>query len=124
MNLRIAVLTGMLTLLASLAGAAQTGKGPCNAPAMPAMPDGAKASMQKMLDGQKSVKSFQSANVKYMQCLESNFSAAKANASEAGNAAKAEYDRSLDAYNAAVSAEEEVAGQFNIELREYKAANR
>ena len=30
----------------------------------------------------------------------------------------------VDLYNAAVSAEEEVAGAFNVELREYRAANK
>ena len=38
-------------------------------------------------------------------------------------AAKVAYDKAVETYNAAVSKEEEVAGQFNTEIREYKAAN-
>jgi hypothetical protein len=38
-------------------------------------------------------------------------------------AAQETYQKGVDAYNAAVSKEEEVAGQFNTEIREYKAAN-
>ena len=33
------------------------------------------------------------------------------------------HQEGVDAYNAAVSAEEDVAGRFNTEIREYKAAN-
>ena len=38
-------------------------------------------------------------------------------------AAQTTYQEAVDAYNAAVSQEEEIAGQFNTEIREYKAAN-
>lgn len=67
--------------------------------------------------------------MEYMHCLERSYTAAKAHAKASESAgerasANAEYNASIDAYNAAVSAEETVAGGFNIELREYKAANR
>jgi len=39
------------------------------------------------------------------------------------SAAKETYADLVETYNAAVSVEEEVAGQFNTEIREYKAAN-
>lgn len=101
--------------------------GECVQPEAPVLPDGASASMEDMLNGQKSVKTFQAANVEYMKCLETEFTAAEASAQQGSDedkkAGKAVYDKSVDAYNAAVSKEEEVAGQFNTEIREYKAAN-
>ena len=42
---------------------------------------------------------------------------------DAKDEATAAYNKAVEMYNAAVSAEEEVAGQFNTEIREYKAAN-
>ncbi len=100
----------------------------CDAPEMPGALDGSTASMEEMLAGQKAVKAFQAANTDYMQCLEKNFQAAEENAKESADAAaraiaQKEYADSVEAYNAAVSAEEEVAGAFNIALRAYKAAH-
>ena len=82
-----------------------------------------------MLQGQRAVKEFQTTNMDYMKCLEKDFSAAKDRAATASDEAvrskaASDYQAAIDAYNAAVSTEEEVAGAFNIELREYKAANR
>ena len=110
--------------LASSAGMAQD----CSGPQAPELPDGATASMEDMLAGQKAVKAYQAANLEYMGCLEKEFTAAEATALESESeadkkAAQAEYQKAVDAYNAAVSQEEEVAGQFNTEIREYKAAN-
>lgn len=101
----------------------------CAAPAEPAIPDGAEASLEAMIAGQQAVKAFQAANMAYMQCLEQSFGASKKvaeNASDAAQRALAEnaYARAFEAYNTAVSTEEAIAGAFNIELREYKAANR
>ena len=91
------------------------------------MPDGATASLDDMLAGQKAVKAFQASNTEYMKCLEDAFNAAEVNATDSADAAtraiaQAEYNESIEAYNAAVSVEEEVAGAFNVELRAYKAA--
>jgi hypothetical protein len=101
----------------------------CAQPDMPMMPDGASATLEQMLEGQQAVKAFQSANMDYMKCLEAAFEAASETARDAAddaakNAAEEEHSATVDLYNAAVSAEEEVAGAFNIELREYRAANK
>lgn len=101
----------------------------CVAPQRPVLPDGATATMDDMLAGQNAVKAFQASNMDYMHCLEQAFTTAKAAVSEAMSGdtrtiANAEHSQAVEAYNAAVSAEEEVAGAFNIELREYRAANR
>jgi predicted dinucleotide-binding enzyme len=99
----------------------------CAPPEVPQLPDGATSTMEQMLAGQKAVKAFQTANLEYMSCLEGDLNAADQavkSASEDEKAdAQAAYDKAVDAYNAAVSREEEVAGQFNTEIRAYKAAN-
>ena len=102
--------------------------GDCSGPQAPSLPDGATASMEDMLSGQKAVKAYQTANLEYMGCLEKEFTAAEAAALESSSeddkkAAQDTYQKAVDAYNAAVSQEEEIAGQFNTEIREYKAAN-
>lgn len=100
----------------------------CEAPNEPDMPDGANASMQDMLDGQESVKVFQAANMDYLKCLEAAFAEAEAAAKKADGKtqaakAKATYSKAVEAYNTAVSKEESVAGEFNIQIREYQASN-
>jgi len=97
--------------------------GDCTAPEAPQLPDGATATMDDMLAGQQAVKAFQAANLEYMQCLEPKLAAAEAALKEGDEGAKEIYQQAQDSYNAAVSVEEEVAGQFNTEIREYKAAN-
>ena len=114
-------------ILVAAMGAAHV-QADCEAPDEPKLPDGANASMQDMLDGQESVKTFQSANMDYMECLEAAFADAKKaaeNADDKTEAAKAmaTYAEAVDAYNAAVSREESVAGEFNTQIREYKAAS-
>jgi len=99
----------------------------CTSPEAPTLPDGASSSMEQMLEGQKAVKAFQAANLEYMGCLEARFTAAqeaaKSGSDDEKAAAQDNYTEAMDAYNAAVTREEEVAGQFNTEIREYKAAN-
>lgn len=116
-----------LALLSLALGSSATFAGDCVAPDQPALPDGAKASMEDMLAGQKAVKAFQIDNLEYMACVEKEFTALEAATQEGSDeekkAAQASYQKSVDEYNAAVSMEEEVAGQFNTEIREYKAAN-
>jgi hypothetical protein len=95
----------------------------CQAPPAPELPEGASASMEQMLEGQKAVKTFQAANLEYMKCLEPNLTAAEASVQAGDEGADEKYQAAQETYNAAVSAEEGVAGQFNTEIREYKAAN-
>ena len=89
------------------------------------MPDGATATLDQMLTGQQAVKAYQASNSEYRTCLEPLVSAAEVAA--AGDSPGPELQETLEKlnedYNASVSAEEELAENFNIELREYKAAN-
>ncbi len=111
------------TALALTLGANAALADDCTAPEAPTLPDGASSSMEQMLEGQKAVKTFQAANLEYMQCLEPALSAAEMQVKEGVEGAEDSYKAIEERYNAAVSLEEEVAGQFNTEIREYKAAN-
>jgi len=97
----------------------------CTAPTLPTLPDGATASLEQMLAGQKAVKDYQAANTEYRTCLEPQVSAAEVAAS--GDSPGPELQETLkqlnDEYNASVSKEEELAIMFNTELHEYKEAN-
>ncbi len=95
----------------------------CTAPEPPELPDGATSNMEQMLAGQKAVKAYQALNMDYMKCLEPALAAAEAELEGGAEGAAEKYKQIEEAYNAAVSAEEAVAGQFNTEIREYKAAN-
>ena len=109
----------------------------CVIPAAPTIPNGEDSSLEQMLAAQKSVKEFQAANMAYMKCVEPSVLAAEAVAKEAAakvaekaagaedalKAANAELLKAQETYNAAVSMEEEVAGKFNTEIRDYKTAN-
>jgi hypothetical protein len=97
----------------------------CTAPQAPTIPDGSSASMEQMLQGQQAVKTFQAANSEYMTCLDPLIAAAtaQATAEDASDADRASLKSLEEAYNAAVSREEAVAGDFNTQIRNYKAAN-
>lgn len=100
----------------------------CDVPAIPTIPDGASAGLADMLEAQKSVQTYQTLNMEYMKCLEQTFTEAEAAATGKGSdddkaAANRQYQQAVDAYNKAVSTEEDIAGRFNTEIREYKAAN-
>ncbi|MDO8860144.1 hypothetical protein Q6D67_00405 [Haliea sp. E1-2-M8] len=115
------------TLIAAMALGSSMAMAECVQPETPSLPDGAAATMDEMIAGQQAVKTFQTENLEYMGCLEGEFTAAK-NEIEGGEAEdpkalQAAYEKSIDAYNEAVSTEETVAGQFNTEIREFRAAN-
>jgi hypothetical protein len=97
----------------------------CTAPAVPSLPDGSTATMDEMLKGQKAVKDFQAANSEYRACLDPLV--AEAETAAAGDSPGPELVENLkklnEDYNGSVSREEELANQFNSELREYKEAN-
>ncbi len=97
----------------------------CTPPELPSLPEGATSSMEQMLAGQQAVKTFQAANLEYMSCMDPKISAAVATATaeDATDADKAAAKALEEAYNNAVSKEEELAGKFNAAIRAYKEAN-
>ena len=115
------------SLLALLALGSSMAMAECVQPESPTLPDGSSATMDDMIVGQQAVKAFQAANLEYMGCLETQFTAAKKTIEEGkasdAEALKAAYEKDVEAYNEAVSAEEALAGQFNTEIREFRAAN-
>lgn len=119
----------MNTIKLLLAGLAMTSAAAlaedCAAPAVPELPNGATASYDDMIAGQGAVKAFQAENLKYMNCMEPqiNEALAAAQAESATDEDKARVKALEEAYNAAVSREEELAGQFNNAIRAYKEAN-
>lgn len=99
----------------------------CTAPASAVLPaDGAKASLEEMIEGQKAVKTFQTANLEYMSCLTEKMNTAEAAAKDGDDkakaAAQAEHTAAVEAYNKAVTEEEKLAGDFNTALKAYKGA--
>ncbi len=115
------------SLIAALALGSSVAMADCVEPETPSLPDGASATMDDMVAGQQAVKTFQAENLEYMGCLEGEFTAAKkeieGGEAEDVKALQSAYEKSVDAYNQAVSTEETVAGQFNTEIREFRAAN-
>lgn len=113
----------------------------CDSPSAPDLPDGAVSTLEDMLAGQKAMKAFQADVVQYRACLVGideevgdDLSAAQSTIDakldemrqlvlEADDEAKAAHETLLTKYNAAVDSEAAIAGEFNIEIREYKAAN-
>ncbi|HAN29757.1 MAG TPA: hypothetical protein DCP75_18955 [Haliea salexigens] len=115
------------SLLAVLALGSSMAMAECVQPETPTLPNGGSATMDDMIAGQQAVKTFQAANLEYMACLETQFTAAKKTIEEGkakdAESLKAAYEADVAAYNEAVSAEEALAGQFNTEIREFRAAN-
>ncbi len=113
----------------------------CKSPAVPSLPDGAVSTLEEMLAGQKAMKDFQAEVVRYRACLvgidediSDDLSTAQAaidakldemrkQVLEADDEAKNAHEELLAKYNAAVDSEAAIAGEFNIEIREYKAVN-
>jgi hypothetical protein len=97
----------------------------CTQPNAPTLPDGASATLEQMLVGQQAVKEYQAANSAYRECMDPKIAAAETAA--AGDSPGPELVEALkvltDSFNESVSKEEELAAQFNTELREYKEAN-
>ena len=99
----------------------------CDLPDVPSMPDGKTSSLEEMVAGQQSVKAFQNANADYLKCMQKLIQKAekdiKKAKGDAKNAATEAHAQLVEAYNAAVTAEQSVANEFNEQIGAYKAAN-
>ena len=101
----------------------------CDLPQAPTLPKGGEATMEEMVAGQGSVKSYQKALATYRDCVSADIDSAKAAMKEASDADEvkrlnAQHERAVSAFNKAVELEEKVAGQFNVEIRAFKAKNK
>ena len=110
-------------LLGLALGSAVSMADDCVAPAAPQILEGEDSSLEQMLATQKAVKEFQGANLAYMNCLEPMVTAAEAAVTAGEEGAAETLQKIQETYNAAVSREEEVAGKFNTEIRDYKTAH-
>jgi hypothetical protein len=114
-----------LALIGLALGSATSMAAECPAPSLPTLPDGATATMEQMLAGQKAVKDYQAANTEYRACLDPQVAAAEVAA--AGDSPSEEAQAALkklnEDYNGSVSKEEELALKFNEALKAYKAKN-
>ena len=114
-----------LALIGLVLGSTASIADDCTAPPSPTLPDGATATMEQMLAGQKAVKAYQAVNTDYRACLDPLVTAAEVAA--AGDSPGPELTNTLaqlnEDYNASVSSEEQVANDFNAALRAYKKAN-
>lgn len=95
----------------------------CTAPDQPALPDGTSSTMDEMIAGQKAVKAFQADVQAFRACLDEELESLKSAAADGDEAAAELFAAKTDAYNASVAAEEEVANNFNAQIRAYKEAN-
>lgn len=86
----------------------------CERPAAPELPDGDTSDMQAMVDGQKAVKAYVAGTEAYLDCLTAEDTQAGAEENPEAAAAR------IEVHNAAVDEMEQVAAEFNEEIREYK----
>jgi hypothetical protein len=98
----------------------------CTYPAPPdKLPDGATASRDEMLAGKKKVTEFDAAISEYNNCLQKEADAAiaklAADDKELETKKKDIQNMADQKHNAAVEADEQIAGRFNEQLRAYNA---
>ncbi|MBT8091640.1 MAG: hypothetical protein KJN77_01300 [Gammaproteobacteria bacterium] len=97
----------------------------CDYPQRAGIPDGATATKEEMIDGQREVKSYMAAMEEYLSCIES-----AEQDTVAGNDGLDEDARQQriamfnKKYNAAVDEMNLVAAEFNIQVRAYKERNK
>ena len=94
----------------------------CNYPKKIDVPNGAQASKDEMLEGQRAMKDYMADMNGYLDCIEAETIASI----EEGEAPEvtAERRRLLsEKHNAAVDEMERLAAEFNAQVRAYKAAN-
>ena len=95
----------------------------CDYPQRTQVPDGATATKDEMIAGQRGVKSYMAAMEEYLACIEAEEAQAViamgAKADESAKLQRAELFNKK--YNAAVEEMNLVAEEFNIQVRAYKA---
>ncbi len=94
----------------------------CDYPKRADVPNGATATTEEMLAGQKSVKAYMAAMEEYLACIDSeNEDAVAAMTGSSDDELARREAATIKKYNAAVEEMEVIAAQFNEEVRAYKA---
>jgi len=97
--------------------------GGCSEPSPPQIPDGSTATMEEMIETQTAVKAYQTAMANYRSCLDNYMSSIKDAVREGDSEAGVGYVNANRERNASIDTEEDVADEFNIAIKAYKAAN-
>ncbi len=94
----------------------------CDYPNRANLPNGATASTEEMLAGQKSVKAYMAAMEEYLACIDTEEESSVAALVDASDDEIARREAAITKkYNAAVTEMELIAARFNEEVRAYKA---
>lgn len=94
----------------------------CDYPKRADLPNGATATKEEMLEGQRSVKQYMAAMEEYLACIEQEEKDTVADMPEITGEERANRDAALvKKHNAAVEEMELIAARFNEEVRAYKA---
>ena len=96
----------------------------CDYPKRAAVPDGATASKDEMIAGQRGVKDYMAEMESYLTCIEAEEAAAVLKLGDLNETAKRlRADMFNKKYNAAVEEMNLVAEEFNLQVRAYKQRN-
>lgn len=97
----------------------------CDYPARVDMPDGATATKEAMIAGQKGVKAYMTSMEEYLSCIEGDEVSAVLSLGDIDEDTKRQRaDLFNKKYNAAVQEMNLVAEEFNVQVRAYKDINR
>jgi hypothetical protein len=97
----------------------------CDYPKRVDLPDGATASKEDMLAGQKGVKTYMASMDEYLSCIEAEEATAVLSLGDVDEDAKRQRAEMFNKkYNAAVEQMNLVAEEFNVQVRAYKDVNR
>ncbi len=107
-----------LTLI-SLSLLSATALGNCEYPPRIDIPNGAEASKEDMLAGQKAIKSYMDTMNTYLDCIEEETASAKTD-DESDEITKEREALLSKRHNAAIDEMERIAAEFNVQVRAYK----
>ena len=93
----------------------------CSLSDLPELPNGKEATMDEMIAGQQAVKAFQADAQAFRACIDGELEGLKAAAEDGDKAAAESFKMKTDAYNASVAAEEQLAVDFNKQIKAFKA---
>ena len=97
----------------------------CDYPARVDMPDGATATKEAMITGQRDVKAYMASMEEYLSCIEAEEATAVLSLGDVDEDTKRQREELFNKkYNAAVQQMNLVAEEFNVQVRAYKDINR
>ena len=117
---RLTKTTAVIAMLFAVQGAFA-----CEYPQRVSVPDGATASKEDMIAGQKGVKSYMASMEEYLSCIEADEAKRVLELGNVDDDTKRQQEEMFNKkYNAAVEEMNLVAEEFNMQVRAYKDRNR